>query len=88
MFPTAEVRPAEAPAPAAARRVSRAATTVSRFGVTTTSPRSSSQATHGNVVTPASSTRSSCAVGVRAPVLPTLIVIVRTRVVAWRAANL
>jgi len=41
-----------------------------------------------DTVTPASSTGSSCAVGVSAPDLPTLIVIETTRVVAWRAANL
>ena len=39
-------------------------------------------------VTPASSTGSSSAAGVRAPVFPTLISILSTRVVAWRAANL
>ena len=39
-------------------------------------------------VTPASSTGSRRAVGVRAPVLPTLMVISSTRLVAWRAANL
>ena len=38
--------------------------------------------------TPASSTGSSWAAGVSAPVLPTLIVMPRTRVVAWRAVNL
>ena len=39
-------------------------------------------------VTPASSTGSRLAAGVRAPVFPTLMVMSRTRVVAWRAANL
>ena len=40
------------------------------------------------MTTPASSTGSSCAPGVSTPVLPTLTVIARTTVVAWRAANL
>ena len=40
------------------------------------------------IVTPASSTGVSLAVGVSAPVLPTFTSIASITVVAWRAANL